>query len=69
MAKHDRCTICDYSEANGSSIAGVSPGVHGKVRRYGNDLRCDTCSDAIARASIDLRPPTEIDEDLVLLEE
>jgi hypothetical protein len=43
MARFDRCSICDYSEAHGSSIAGLPPGHNGKVRRHGDDLLCDTC--------------------------
>lgn len=43
MARMDRCAVCDYSEANGSGIAGVNPGAHGRVRRYGTDTLCDAC--------------------------
>lgn len=69
MARFDRCNICDYSEQNGSSLAGVNPGANGRVRRFGDDLLCDTCSLSIDRARVDLREPKEVDEDLVLLED
>lgn len=69
LARFDRCTICDYTEATGSAILGLNPGKNGKVRKHGNDLLCGACSEAITKASYDLRPPAEVDEDLVLLEE
>lgn len=50
MAKDDRCSICDYSEANGSSIAGTNPGSQGKVRKYRDDILCDLCSQEIQSA-------------------
>jgi rubredoxin len=43
MARFDRCRICDYSEAEGSGIAGVSPGRYGRVRRWKDDALCDKC--------------------------
>jgi len=69
MARFDRCNVCDYQESTGSSIAGVSPGSNGKVRRYNEDYLCDTCAAAVDRARFDLRPPQETDEELVVLEE
>lgn len=71
MARFDRCAICDYTEATGSAILGISPGKNGKVRlaRERGDMRCEACQSEIKKAAIDLRPPAEVDEDLVLLEE
>jgi rubredoxin len=50
LARHDRCTVCDYSEAQGSGIKGTNPGSQGRVRRYGDDLLCDECSQSIQSA-------------------
>lgn len=69
MARFDRCRICDYTQAHGSQLLSIPPNGNGKVRRYGEDMLCDTCSNVIANACLDLRPPEETDEDLVLLEE
>lgn len=43
MARFDRCSVCDYTEADGSDTAGVAPGQNGKVRRFENDYLCYTC--------------------------
>lgn len=69
MARFDRCRICDYSEATGSSIAGLVPRENGKVRRYEEDLLCDVCANTIDQTLFIARPPEETDEELVLLEE
>ncbi len=69
MARNDRCTICDYSEANGSGLAGVPPGAYGKVRRHGDEHYCDECAREINQATYDLKHPEDTDEELVLLEE
>ncbi len=53
MAKHDRCTICDYSEQYGSNMMSLPPGANGKVRRYGNDFLCETCGLSIDEALVD----------------
>ena len=65
MARDDRCSICDYAENTGSSVAGINPSVNGKVRRFGEDFLCDACSGAIDKARADFRPPEEMDEGLV----
>jgi hypothetical protein len=54
MAKYDRCSICDYSEGNGSSIMGVPPGGNGKVRLYDNDFLCDACFSTSYQNFVDL---------------
>lgn len=49
MAHFDRCNICDYKQQEGSSYAGVGPGRHGKVRRYGENIfLCDECISVIS---------------------
>jgi hypothetical protein len=53
MAKHDRCVICDYSEAEGSSIGGVGPGHNGRVRRHGPNEYCDVCLAAVGMTLAD----------------
>lgn len=69
MAVHDRCVICDYSEATGSHMMSLRPGANGKVRRYGDDLLCDSCQSEVQQAAADLRPPDETDETLTELTE
>ena len=69
MARFDRCIICDYSEASGSSIMGLNPGANGKVRRHDDDLRCDRCQSEITQAAFDMKPPAEVDEELIPLED
>lgn len=51
MARHDRCIVCDYSEASGSSIANTPPGSQGKVRRFGDEFLCSVCAKEILYAS------------------
>ena len=58
MARHDRCSICDYSEATGSGIAGTNPGSQGRVRRYSDDFLCDLCSSEI-QSAIYVPPATD----------
>ena len=50
MAKYDRCAICDYSESQGSGIAGSGAGSQGRVRRHREDFLCDLCSTEIQTA-------------------
>lgn len=69
MARFDRCSICDYTEADGSSLSGVPPGANGKVRMVGNDTLCQVCSTEIDIAVFTFRPPEETDEELLMLEE
>lgn len=46
-------------------MMGTHPNSQGKVRRYGDDQLCDKCAQTIDQARADLRPPEEVDEDLV----
>lgn len=69
MARFDRCVICDYSQEAGSELTQTPPRANGKVRSYGDDLRCDVCAEVIKNAAYDFRTPEEIDEDLIVLEE
>lgn len=54
MAFYDRCVICDYTVHSGAGSIGVSAGVHGKVRRYGDEFLCDTCIQVISASLGDL---------------
>jgi hypothetical protein len=69
MARFDRCRVCDYTEAMGSGNIGVSPGGHGKVRRFAEDFLCDACSQAIDQAAYQLVKTEGVDEALEDLDE
>lgn len=45
MGKYDRCVICDYTEAEGSSYANVLAGENGRVRLHPHTLEyyCSAC--------------------------
>lgn len=62
MARFDRCSVCDYSEADGSSLAGVRSGKNGKVRRYTHDYLCDTCHFHVVDTYKELTEETDAEE-------
>lgn len=69
MARFDRCDICDYSQDLGSEMAAIPPRANGRVTFDVDRYLCQKCKDSIAQAAFDLRPPGEVDEELILLEE
>ena len=50
MARFDRCSVCNYCQADGDYPSGV-------VRRYENDYLCDGCFQAIRQNLKDITPP------------
>ena len=62
MARFDRCEICDYSEVNGSGIAGLNPGEAGRVRQHPNGMLCDICSSTIHTTVLQQTPVAEAAE-------
>lgn len=59
MAKHDHCSICDYTEANGAPHSGIKAGNHGRVRRTGDDLLCDACVRVITKTYTEMAEADE----------
>lgn len=74
MARHDRCSICDYSEVNGSAIGGTNPGDNGRVRihthRSESVMLCDSCATTIHQTILTQAPVAEVsDGEVELLED